>query len=132
MALGCLSPLVIGGLGIVRGPAAFGHPQGIPHDLDSHFRYLSGIFFATAFAFAGCIPAIEAKGSRFRLLGALIVTGGLARAVSLAAVGTPSTGHLIGLGVELGVVPALLFWQARVARLYRAPSTPGPASAVGR
>jgi len=116
IAIGCCSPLLIGGVGILRGPAAFGHPAQVPTDLDSHFRYLSGIFFATAFGFASCIPAIERQGPRFRLLGLLIVTGGLSRALSLASVGTPSLGHRIGLGVELGIVPLLLLWQWRLSR----------------
>ncbi|WP_436423282.1 DUF4345 family protein [Enterococcus faecium] len=50
------------------------------------------------------------------MLGALIVAGGCARVVSLASVGAPSAGHLFGLAMELGVVPLLMLWQARVAR----------------
>ncbi len=88
----------------------------IPTDLDSHFRYISGIFFAVGVAFATCVPGIEAKGPRFRLLGALVVAGGLARLVSLVAVGVPSNGHVFGLAMELGVVPLLLLWQAGLAR----------------
>lgn len=118
VAVGCLSPLIVGGMGVLQGPAAFGHPADVPRDLDSHFRYVSGIFFATAFGFASCIPAIERRGERFRLLGGLIVVGGLARALSLLQVGAPSTGHLLGLGMELVVVPLLLLWQTRVARRY--------------
>ena len=85
-------------------------------DLDSHFRYLSGIFLALGIAFASCIPAVEAKTGRFRLLGAMVVAGGLARLVSLAALGVPGGGMRFGLVMELAVVPALLLWQARLAR----------------
>ena len=53
-------------------------------------------------------PAIEAKGPRFRLLGALVVCGGLARVVSLLSVGPPSKGHLFAFAMELGVVPLLM------------------------
>jgi len=130
IVVGSLSPLLIGGIGIVRGPDAFGHPPALPRDLDSHFRYLCGIFFATGIGFLSCVPAIERRGARFRLLGGLIVIGGLARAVSLAQVGVPGTGHLIGLCVELGVMPALMGWQWRVEARYRAASSPAPASAV--
>jgi hypothetical protein len=49
----------------------------------------------------------------------LIVGGGLARLLSLAIVGTPSTGHLFGLAMELGVVPLLMLWQKRIERIYR-------------
>ncbi|AXJ95877.1 MULTISPECIES: DUF4345 domain-containing protein [unclassified Sphingomonas] len=116
VAIACLVPLAIGGLGILRGPGFLGHPPVVPRDLDSHFRYVSGIFFAVGVAFVTCIPDIANKGPRFRLLGALIVAGGCARVVSLASVGAPSAGHLFGLAMELGVVPLLMLWQARVAR----------------
>ena len=112
----CLLPLVVGGQGVLQGPAPFGHLVDVPRDLDSHFRYISGIFFATGLGFLSCIARIETKGERFRLLGGLIVVGGLARALSLVAVGAPSTGHLLGLGMETVVVPLLMLWQARIAR----------------
>ena len=131
VAIACLLPLIVGGMGIVHGPAAFGHPADVPRDLDSQFRYVSGIFFATGIGFLSCIPAIERRGGRFRLLGGLIVAGGLTRGVSLVAVGAPSTGHLLGLGMELLVVPLLMLWQARIAQRATA-SSPGPTSAVGR
>ena len=119
VAIACLLPLVVGGQGVLRGPAPFGNLADVPRDLDSHFRYISGIFFATGLGFLSCIPSIERRGERFRLLGALIVVGGLARALSLLAVGAPSTGHLLGLGMELVNVPLLMLWQARIARRYR-------------
>ncbi len=118
VAIACLLPLIVGGQGVLHGPAPFGHLTEVPRDLDSHFRYISGIFFATGLGFLSCIPAIERKGARFRLLGLLIVVGGLARGVSLLEVGVPSTGHVLGLGMETVVVPLLMLWQWRVARRY--------------
>ena len=47
-------------------PAASAQPW--PADLDSHFRFLSGIFLAMGIAWYSCIPAIEANVARFRLL----------------------------------------------------------------
>ncbi|HEU0067022.1 MAG TPA: DUF4345 domain-containing protein [Sphingomonas sp.] len=147
VAVACLLPLIVGGQGIVHGPAPFGHLPGpyvndVPRDLDSHFRYISGIFFATGLGFVSCIPAIETKGARFRLLGGLIFVGGLSRLVSLLAVGMPSRGHVLGLGMETIVVPLLMLWQWHFARRHPAPgasavasaaaSSPGPASAVDR
>jgi hypothetical protein len=119
VAIACLVPLSVGGWSIVHGPSFLGHAAVIPTDLDSHFRYISGIFFAVGLGFATCVPDIESKGPRFRLLGALVVCGGLARLISLATVGVPSKGHVFGLVMELGVVPLLMLWQARVARTYR-------------
>ena len=122
MAIACLVPLVTGGQSILEGPSFLGHPPVIPTDLDSHFRYISGIFFAVGVAFATCVPGIETKGPRFRLLGALVIAGGLSRLVSLVEVGVPSTGHVFGLAMELGVVPLLLMWQAAFARRWKASS----------
>jgi hypothetical protein len=113
--LAVLVPIGAGAWGVIRGAAWLDHGAA-PHDLDSHFRYLSGIFLALGLGFASCIPAIERKGARFRLLGAMVVAGGLARLVSLLAVGAPSPGHVAGLCMELGAVPLLMLWQARVAR----------------
>ena len=89
----------------------------IPPELDSHFRYLSGLFLVMGIGFATCVPGIAAKGPRFRALGAMVIVGGLARAWSWWSVGAPPFGHRFGLVMELGVVPLLLLWQARVARL---------------
>ncbi len=116
VAIACLVPLAIGGISIVRGPGWLGHAPVIPADLDSQFRYVSGIFFALGLAFTTCVPGIERKGTRFRLLGLLVVAGGLARLLSWASVGAPSVGHRLGLVMELGVVPLLMLWQARIAR----------------
>ncbi|MDQ0839514.1 DUF4345 domain-containing protein [Sphingomonas faeni] len=111
IAVACLLPLIVGGQGILHGPAPFGHLADVPRDLDSHFRYISGIFFATGLGFVSCIPHIERKGPRFRLLGGLIFVGGVSRLISLIAVGVPSRGHVLGLGMETIVVPLLMLWQ---------------------
>ncbi len=115
IALACLVPLSAGSMGILRG-AAYIRGAVVTPDLDSHFRYLSGIFLMMGVAFVSTIPAIEQKGPRFRLLGGMVILGGLSRALSWAMVGAPSGGHRFGLAMELGVVPLLMLWQARVAR----------------
>jgi len=116
VTVACLIPILTGLDGVLRGAAMF-RLAAVPPDLDSHFRYLSGIFLMLGFAFASTIPAIERRGSRFRLLGAMVVMGGLARALSWSMVGAPGVGHRLGLAMELIVVPLLMLWQARVARL---------------
>lgn len=116
-SLAALVPLTFGTVGALRGAEWLARAPVTP-DLDSHFRYLSGIFLMLGIGFASCIPRIETKLPRFRLLAAMVVMGGLARALSLALVGSPSTGHLFGLVMELGVVPLLVLWQARIARRF--------------
>lgn len=118
VALLCLIPLSTATAGILGGAEWLAKTPVRP-DLDSHFRYLSGIFLGMALGFASCIPAIERQGARFRLLGMMVVIGGLARLWSLLDVGAPSTGHLVGLCVELGAVPLVLLWQRSLERRWR-------------
>lgn len=116
VALGCVVPLLAGGAGMIQGPAFLsgGGPES-PADLDSHFRYLSGLLFAIGLAFASCIQGIERKTGRFRLLALLVFMGGLGRLFGLVSAGVPGAGHVFGLAMELGTVPLLVLWQARVA-----------------
>ncbi len=116
VAIACLIPILTGLDGVLRGAGMFRHVTPTA-DLDSHFRYLSGIFLMMGLAFASTVPHIEMNGRRFRLLAAMVVMGGLARALSWAMVGPPGTGHKLGLAMELVVVPLLALWQARVAQL---------------
>jgi hypothetical protein len=117
IAVACLVPLTAGSKGVFRG-AAYIDKAIVTPDLDSHFRYLSGIFLMMGIAFVSTIPRIEQKGRLFRLLGAMVVLGGLSRALSWMEVGAPGGGNRFGLAMELGVVPALMLWQARVARIW--------------
>lgn len=115
MATASLIPILTGLDGVVRGAAMF-RIEPIAANLDSHYRYLSGIFLMLGLAFLSTVPSIERHGPRFRLLAAMVVTGGLARAFSWAMLGAPGIEHRLGLVMELAVVPLLAFWQARVAR----------------
>ena len=114
-----LSPLGFGATGMLRGAAWLNDGAAASADLDSHFRYLSGIFFGLGLALLSCIPRIETMTLRFRWIAALVVIGGLARLGGLVAHGTPGPGHVIGLGLELVVTPLLVLWQARLARAHR-------------
>ena len=122
-ALACMVPLSAGLTGIIESaPMLKGVSAPVPTDLDSHFRYLSGLLFGIGLVFLASIPRIEQQGAVFRTLGLVILVGGLARLLSLGEAGAPSRGHLFGLLMELGVVPLVVLWQARVARRFRAAS----------
>jgi hypothetical protein len=117
VAVACLVPLAAGGSGVIRGAEMMhGVGKAPPIDLDSHFRYLSGLLLGMGLAFSWCIPAIERRTLLFRALGLIAILGGLARLLGLLLRGAPGAGHLFGLAMELGTVPLLLLWQARVAR----------------
>ncbi|MGZ8286850.1 MAG: DUF4345 domain-containing protein [Allosphingosinicella sp.] len=116
VALGCVVPLATGAVGILHGPEMLrGVGSDVPADLDSHFRYLSGLLLAIGLGFVTCIPGIERKTARFRLLAFLVFVGGLGRLHSLASIGMPCGGHAFGLAMEVVAVPLLVLWQARVA-----------------
>lgn len=115
-AFACLVPFSMGIASVFEGPSVLRGVAGASADLDSHFRYLSGLLLGIGIGFASCIPRIERRGARFRLLGAIVVLGGIGRLLSLLEVGLPGAGHLFGLVMELVVVPLLMLWQARVAR----------------
>lgn len=124
VGLACLVPLAAGSIGIWLGAEWLANGP-VAINLDSHFRYLSGIFLGVGIAFASCIPAIETKGKRMRMLAAFILLGGLARALSAAQIGLPGPGHVFGLMMELGVVPLLTLWQAAFARRFSRSGSPG-------
>ena len=117
VALACLVPIGAGTAGILLGPRMMGPAAGA--DLDSHFRYLSGLLLGIGLGFATTLPDIEARGKRFRLLTGIVVVGGLGRLLSLLSIGSPSPVMMAALGMELLVTPCLGLWQHRVARLVR-------------
>lgn len=101
---------------ILWGPAWLMDDGYVPTDLDSHFRYLSGLLLAIAIGFLSCMRDIESKGPRMRLLAAIVIAGGLSRAYSAGVVGLPSFGHLGGLTIELVIVPVVTAWQWSFAK----------------
>jgi hypothetical protein len=121
VALGSLVPIGAGGAGVLLGPAMLGAAAVGSADLDSHFRYLSGLLFAIGVGYASTIPRIEARSARFVMLTCIVVTGGVGRLASLLWIGAAAPAMVAALVMELLVTPGLAFWQLRVARLARPP-----------
>jgi Domain of unknown function (DUF4345) len=105
-------PVSAGLTGAALGPAMIGVDASA--DLDSHYRYLSGLLLATGLAFWAIIPGIERRTTEFRLLTFLVVTGGICRLVSLAAVGVPSASMAAAFSTELVITPLLCLWQSAI------------------
>ncbi len=80
----------------------------------NHERYLSGLLLAVGLGFWSTIPHIERKAARFRLLTFVVVTGGLCRLMGVVLGDPASPAVLVALVMELGVTPALCFWQSRL------------------
>jgi Domain of unknown function (DUF4345) len=108
-----LVPIAAGAAGVAVGPGFVGGDGSA--DLDSHFRYLSGLLLGIGLLFASTVRGIERRTARFRLASGLVVCGGLGRLLSLVATGAPAWPHLAGLLLELAVVPLLAVWQGMVA-----------------
>ena len=87
-------------------------------DLDSHFRYLSGLLFGIGLGFAGAIPHIERRAMRFRMLTFIVVAGGIGRLLGVFLADIPSHAMLAALAMELCVTPLLCAWQHRVAKRF--------------
>ncbi|QXQ05266.1 DUF4345 domain-containing protein [Sphingosinicellaceae bacterium] len=113
----CLSPLGFGLIGMIKGTAGFGGLA--TPGVDSHFRYLSGLFFGIGVMAVTCIPRIEAMTERFRWVILFVVIGGLARLFGFAVAGPPHGAQFDAVFVELVATPLLGLWQRRVARRYR-------------
>jgi hypothetical protein len=110
-------PIGAGAAGVLLGPALVGgEPAAGGVDLDSHFRYLSGLLLAIGLLFAASVPHIERHTAWFRLGAVIVFCGGLARLLSLLQSGTPSPPHLVAIVLELVAVPLLALWQSAVAR----------------
>jgi hypothetical protein len=114
VAIGGIVPVAAGIAGVVLGPDMFGgHESILPV---SHFRYLSGLLLAIGLGYWSTIPRIESAGARFRLLTFIVFVGGASRLFGVLG-GDPLNGStLFSLCMELGVTPALCWWQSRVAR----------------
>jgi len=116
VAICSVVPIAGGAAGVLLGPAMVGDPATDFRDLDSHFRYLSGLLLAIGLAYASGVPDIEQRRQRFLLLGGIVAIGGLGRLLSLLSEGAPSPGMIGALVMELLVTPMLTLWQLRVAR----------------
>jgi hypothetical protein len=115
VAAASLVPVGAGAAGVLLGPRMLGPGAVGSADLDSHFRYLSGLLLAIGIGFASTIPRIETHRGRFGLLSGLVVVGGLGRLLSLLLVGAASPAMAAALVMELLVTPGLAVWQRRVA-----------------
>jgi hypothetical protein len=119
VALGSLVPIGAGAAGALLGPRMLGAAAVASGDLDSHFRYLSGLLLAIGLGYASTIPRIETHEAQFRLLTCIVVVGGLGRLVSVLSIGFTSPTMAAALAMELLVAPGLALWQHRVARQAR-------------
>ncbi|MGZ2412598.1 putative membrane protein YedE/YeeE [Sphingomonas sp. F9_3S_D5_B_2] len=119
VALAALVPLLAGADGVWSGGQMIHGVSAATPDLNSHFRYLSGLLLGIGLAFAALIPTIERHKLLFGVLGGIVMVGGAGRLLSGFIDGFPAGAHRYALVMELIVVPLLVLWQRRVANQSR-------------
>ena len=116
IAVLCLVPIGAGLGGMVDGTGFIASGDGGSPELDSQFRYLSGLLLAIGLGYLASVPRIEEHSRRILLFTGIVVTGGIGRLVGALARGQSSMVTAGALALELVVVPAIALWQLRIAR----------------
>jgi len=130
IALGGLIAVGAGMAGGLHGTLMLGDWGDV--NLDSHFRYLSGLLVGLGVAYWSTIPDIERQEARISLVTLIVVTGGFFRALGLLAAGSPGLPMRVALVMELVGAPLLYLWQRRIAGTYIKPGAPMDAAALER
>ncbi|WP_433273402.1 DUF4345 domain-containing protein [Actinosynnema sp. CS-041913] len=100
---------------VVVGPSALpGSPTASP-TLDSHYRFFATMWLALGVVLLALVPRVETSTTALRGVCAAVFAGGLARIVSLIAVGPPHGLLVFFIGVELVLPPVLVWWQRTVS-----------------
>ena len=108
--------ILIASLHIVLGPSAI--PGSIPVNstIDSEDRFYATLFAAYGVSLLWCIGDIEHKSKYVYFLAATFLAGGLARVVSILAVGPPNAFFLAMTALELLIPPFMVFMQGNISR----------------
>lgn len=117
VVIAAVVPISAGADGALQGAHMIRGFDGGPIDLDSHFRYLSGLLLGIGLAFVWAIRHIDRRVELFRALCFIVVVGGLARLIGGVEHGFASGAHRFALVMELIVVPLLYLWLGRIERL---------------
>ena len=111
-----ITAILIASLHVVLGPSAI--PGSIPVNptMDSEDRFYATLFAAYGVALLWCIKDIENKSKIVYFLALTFFMGGLARLVSIAAVGLPNTFFIAMTVLELLIPFFMVFAQSRILR----------------
>jgi hypothetical protein len=115
-----ITAIFIASLHIVLGPSVI--PGSIPVNatMDSEDRFYATLFAAYGVALLWCIKDIERKSKVVYFLALTFFFGGLARLVSMAAVGLPNTFFRAMTVLELLIPFLMAFMQSRLSKTARA------------
>lgn len=115
-------PIAAGAAGVVAGPKMLHGAASASPDLESHFRYLSGLLLGIGLAFVTCVANLDTRVGLYRALSLIVMIGGLGRLVAAMEHGAPTGANRLAFVMELVVVPLLLFWLGRIERRRRGSS----------
>jgi hypothetical protein len=108
--------IFIASLHVVLGPSAIPGSVSVNATMDSEDRFYAALFAAYGVALIWCIKDIERKSMVVYFLAATFFVGGLARLVSVAAVGLPNTFFIAMTVLELLIPVFMAFMQSRIAK----------------
>jgi hypothetical protein len=108
--------LFIASLHVVLGPSAIPGSVSVNATMDSEDRFYATLFAAYGVALLWCIKDVERKSMVVYSLAATFFVGGLARLVSVAAVGLPNTFFIAMTVLELLIPLFMAFMQSRIAK----------------
>jgi hypothetical protein len=83
-------------------------------DLESHFRYLSGLLLGIGLAFVACVADLDRRAGLYRALSLIVIVGGLGRLLGAVETGNPTEANRLAFVMELVVVPLLLIWHVKI------------------
>ncbi|MBI2824363.1 MAG: DUF4345 domain-containing protein [Planctomycetia bacterium] len=117
LALFGATAIIIASLHIVHGPAAI--PGSIPVNatMDSEDRFYATLFAAYGVALLWCVKDVERKNAVVYFLAITFFVGGIARLVSVAAVGWPNDFFIAMTVLELLIPVFMALVQWRISRM---------------
>ena len=120
-------PIASGLFAILGGPALA--PGGGPTtpSVDSEYRFVNVFWLGAGVILYWTLLRPAARALVTRVVLVLAATGGIARLISVAFVGWPHPIFIGTIGLELIVVPLVIWWHSRV---YSGDPGPGPERSV--
>ena len=116
LALFGVTAIVIASLHVVLGPSAIPGSVPVNATMDSEDRFYATLFGAYGVALLWCIKDVERKSMPVYSLALTFFVGGIARLISMMAVGLPNTFFIAMTVLELLIPVYMAFMQARIAR----------------
>jgi len=107
-------PVATGLLAIVGGPTVA--PGGGPTtpSIDSEYRFVNVFWLAAGLVLWWTLRRASERALVTRVVLVIAATGGIARLISVLVVGWPHPVFVGTIGLELVVVPLVIWWHSRV------------------